>query len=116
MGRLAKKVREARCEAGITQVELAKRLGRSQTLVSLAEHGVVRIGRRYVAAVQRACAGATQADTPSAKERSAQEPHAPDSYIVGMDPETLQPVWRGSARDAELNARFSWWKKGYTGG
>lgn len=52
---VAKAVRAAREEAGLTQGELAAKLGKSQTLVSQAEGGKERVGERYVAAVLKAC-------------------------------------------------------------
>ena len=52
--RFAKMVREARREARLTQVELANRLGVSQTVVSLAENGASRIGHRFVQRVLKA--------------------------------------------------------------
>jgi DNA-binding XRE family transcriptional regulator len=55
MESLGGSLRLAREEAGLTQAELAKRLRRSQSMVSSAETGTVRIGQRYVAAVLRAC-------------------------------------------------------------
>jgi len=55
MESLGRSLRLAREEAGLTQAELAKRLRRSQAMVSSAETGTVRIGQRYVAAVLRAC-------------------------------------------------------------
>jgi ribosome-binding protein aMBF1 (putative translation factor) len=54
-GSLAADLRTAREEAGLTQAELAKKLGKSQTMVSQAEAGNVSIGERYVAAVLKAC-------------------------------------------------------------
>lgn len=48
-------LRRAREEAKITQAELAKRLRKSQTLVSRAESGEVSVSERYVAAVLKAC-------------------------------------------------------------
>ena len=55
MRTLGRSLRAARQEAGLTQVGLAKRLCRSQALVSSAESGAVRVGQRYVRAVLRAC-------------------------------------------------------------
>jgi DNA-binding XRE family transcriptional regulator len=52
---LAGDLRAAREEAGLTQAELAKKLGKSQTMVSQAEAGYVSVGERYVAAVLKAC-------------------------------------------------------------
>jgi ribosome-binding protein aMBF1 (putative translation factor) len=48
-------LRAARLAAGLSQVQLAKRLRRSQTLVSLAENGRVSVGERYIRAVLKAC-------------------------------------------------------------
>jgi ribosome-binding protein aMBF1 (putative translation factor) len=47
-----RKMREA---AGLTQVELAKRLKRSQGFVAGAETGASRVGERYIQAVLKAC-------------------------------------------------------------
>jgi DNA-binding XRE family transcriptional regulator len=55
MESIGRSLRLAREAAGLTQAELAKRLRRSQSMVSSAETGSVRIGERYVAAVLRAC-------------------------------------------------------------
>ena len=52
---VAEGLRSARETAGLTQNELAEKLGKSQTMVSQAESGRERIGARYVAAVLRAC-------------------------------------------------------------
>jgi transcriptional regulator with XRE-family HTH domain len=41
--------------AGLTQVELSKRLKKSQAFVSGAESGASRVGERYVIAVLKAC-------------------------------------------------------------
>jgi ribosome-binding protein aMBF1 (putative translation factor) len=48
-------LRAAREEAGLTQAELAEKLGKSQTMVSQAEAGQVSVGARYVATVLKAC-------------------------------------------------------------
>jgi DNA-binding XRE family transcriptional regulator len=48
-------LRKAREAAGLTQVELARRLKRSQSFVSEAESGSSRVGERYVKAVLAAC-------------------------------------------------------------
>lgn len=45
----------ARVAAGITQVELARRLKKTQAMVSQAESGKMRVGERYVLAVLKAC-------------------------------------------------------------
>jgi transcriptional regulator with XRE-family HTH domain len=52
---LGEKLRKARKEAGLTQAELAKRLGKSQALVSSVERGADSAGERYVKAVLEAC-------------------------------------------------------------
>ena len=52
---LGRSLRVARETAGLTQAELAKKLRRSQSMVSSAETGTVRVGERYAAAVLRAC-------------------------------------------------------------
>jgi DNA-binding XRE family transcriptional regulator len=52
---LAPRLCAARRSAGLTQAQLAERMGRSQTLVSLAERGALRIGTPYLRAVLDAC-------------------------------------------------------------
>lgn len=52
---LAPRLRAARHRAGLTQAQLAERMGRSQALVSLAERGGLRIGTPYLWAVLDAC-------------------------------------------------------------
>lgn len=52
---LGKTLRSARETAGLTQDELAQKLGKTQPMVSGAESGSVRVGSRYVAAVLKAC-------------------------------------------------------------
>ena len=52
---LAPRLRAARRQAGLTQVQLADRMGRSQALVSLAERGALRIGTSYLRTVLEAC-------------------------------------------------------------
>jgi ribosome-binding protein aMBF1 (putative translation factor) len=52
---VAADLRVAREEAGLTQAELAEKLGKSQTMVSQAESGNVSVGERYVASVLKAC-------------------------------------------------------------
>jgi len=106
---LARRVREARRAAGLTQVQLAKRLERSQTVVSHAENGVSRIGDRYVRAVLVACGllvEASESEETFGDERKL-------GYFVGMDPETLELVRRGTARDEELRSKYAWWSNGY---
>lgn len=52
---IAKDLRKAREHAGLTQSELAERLGKSQTMVSQAESGAARVSERYVRSVLAAC-------------------------------------------------------------
>jgi ribosome-binding protein aMBF1 (putative translation factor) len=52
---IAADLRAAREQAKLTQTELAKRMSKSQTLVSQAEAGVARVSERYVRAVLKAC-------------------------------------------------------------
>ena len=52
---IGQSLRKAREFAGLTQAELAKRLKRSQALVSSAENGNKDIGIRYVKSVLTAC-------------------------------------------------------------
>ena len=116
---VATRVREARRHAGLTQVALAERLGKSQTLVSQAESGVARVNARYVLAVLRACGlrrtwGASRfkgLEPPASQGRPGSE-----GYVVGIDPETCEAVTRGSKRDHELAEKYVWWSNGYTHG
>jgi transcriptional regulator with XRE-family HTH domain len=52
---IANDLRAMREAAGLTQVELAKKLKKSQAFVSGAESGSSRVGERYVLAVMAAC-------------------------------------------------------------
>ncbi len=52
---LARDLRSAREEAGLTQAELAKRMRKSQALVARSESGSIHIGERYFQAVLKAC-------------------------------------------------------------
>jgi ribosome-binding protein aMBF1 (putative translation factor) len=54
-GSIAEDLRAAREAAGLTQAELADRMGKSQTMVSQAESGAARVSERYVRAVLEAC-------------------------------------------------------------
>ncbi len=54
-GSIATDLRAAREVAGLTQAELADRMGKSQTMVSQAESGAARVSERYVRAVLDAC-------------------------------------------------------------
>lgn len=52
---VASDLRAARETAGLSQAVLAKRMGKSQALVSRAEAGDTKVGVRYVEAVLKAC-------------------------------------------------------------
>lgn len=52
---VARDLLAARKTADLTQAELAKRLGISQSLVSQAEQGKVKVGARYMVSVLKAC-------------------------------------------------------------
>lgn len=52
---IASGLRKAREAAGLTQAELAKRMKRSQALISSAESGAKDVGMRYVKSVLAAC-------------------------------------------------------------
>jgi len=52
---IAHDLRRARAAAGLTQAELAERIGRSRSMVAGAEGGHQRVGERYVARVLKAC-------------------------------------------------------------
>lgn len=60
-------LRAAREQAGLTQTTLAKKLGKSQPLVSGAENGTIAVGETYVAAVLKAC-GLPKSWTPAGKK------------------------------------------------
>ena len=109
----AKRVRTARREARLTQVQLAKLLGVSQTVVSLAENGVSRIGDRYVRSVLKACGVLVDVADEGA---ASQQNERADGYVVGLDPETLEVVRRGSKRDEELRQKYVFWSNGYVAG
>lgn len=106
---MAARVRGARREAGLTQIELARRLGKSQSMVSLAETGRAVVGERYVSSVIEACQldpawGAAATSVVDAKARKLD----PNDF-AGLDPETLELVVRGSQRDEELREKYVWW-------
>lgn len=48
-------LRDAREHAGLTQAELAKKLRKSQPMVSGAESGSISVSERYVSTVLKAC-------------------------------------------------------------
>lgn len=52
---LGRNLRKARETASLTQSQLAKKLRKSQSMVSAAERGTMEIGVRYAKAVLKAC-------------------------------------------------------------
>ena len=62
-------LRAAREHAGLTQAELAERMGKSQTMVSQAESGTARVSERYVRAVLEACGLPEDWSGPKASKR-----------------------------------------------
>lgn len=52
---IAGNLRRARFDAGLTQAELAAKIGVSQAMVAGAEGVHIRVGERYVSAVLKAC-------------------------------------------------------------
>ncbi len=69
-GSLARTLAAARKQSGLTQAELAKRLGKSQPMVSGAENGTVSVSERYVASVLKACGLPKDWTGPERKRRS----------------------------------------------
>lgn len=110
---LAKRLLEARRRACLTQRALAKRLGRSQTLISLAERGLERVGERYLQTVLAACElPADYGAPPRPRTREQRQPTGWDIPVeqqVALDPKTFAPVRRGSKRDLELRRTLVWW-------
>lgn len=52
---LGEDLRAAREAAGLTQAELARKLKKSQAMISAAERGTTRVGKRYVEGVLKVC-------------------------------------------------------------
>jgi ParB-like chromosome segregation protein Spo0J len=52
---MGRRVRAARAEAGLSQAELAQRMGMSQARVSRAESGLVSLSAAFLARVHKAC-------------------------------------------------------------
>jgi transcriptional regulator with XRE-family HTH domain len=112
VGVAARRLRDARRQAGLTQAALAERLGRSQSTVSQAESGLARIGERYVGSVLAACqldANWGLAQDAGSNEEAASGWALDPKDIAGLDPETFEPVRRGSERDLELCRTLVWW-------
>jgi transcriptional regulator with XRE-family HTH domain len=107
---------DARWRARLTQAELARRLNKSQALVSRAERGLVQVGARYVRQVFEAC-GVTmneglQTDLTSSETKEVLPRDWANNplWCAGLDPDTLEPVRRGSARDVELRRTSKMWR------
>jgi Helix-turn-helix len=66
---IGESLRAARETTKLTQSELAKKLKKTQPMVSGAESGTVRVGARYVAAVLKACG--LPSDWKAPKKRAA---------------------------------------------
>jgi transcriptional regulator with XRE-family HTH domain len=107
---------DARWRARLTQAELARRLGKSQALVSQAERGLTRVGPRYVRQVFAACDVVMDEKLEiEIAQREATEVLPRDwannpLWCAGLDPATLEPVRRGSARDMELRQSSKMWR------
>jgi DNA-binding XRE family transcriptional regulator len=106
---VAKRLRGARQRAGLTQVELAERLGKSQTLVSQAETGSACVNHRYVTTVLKACG--LRRNWGLARGHTDEDSGASE-HLVGIDPVTMEAVRRGSKRDLELGRQYVWWANG----
>lgn len=52
---IGRTLKDAREHAGLTQADLAKKLKKSQPMVSGAESGTISVSERYVKAVLKAC-------------------------------------------------------------
>jgi transcriptional regulator with XRE-family HTH domain len=102
----------ARREAGLTQVQLARRICKSQTLVSRAETGQLRVTERYLSLVLKACDLPKNWGAPAHKRRVKPLSQLKPSELAGMDPETLRVVRLGSKRDKELAQKYVWWANG----
>jgi transcriptional regulator with XRE-family HTH domain len=134
----ARRLRAARRRAGLSQRELALRLGRSQATVCHGESGTGRVGVRYVRAVLEACGfppnweaspddsrysrdvvpeglatvatpGCELTDETAMASMSGWDLLAAD--VAGLDPETFAPVRKGSPRDLELREKLEWWRR-----
>jgi transcriptional regulator with XRE-family HTH domain len=101
---------DARRHAGLTQTDLAKRLGKSQAFVSMAESGRAVVGDRYVQAVLAACGFPPTWGAPKPHKLRKRHDELEASEIAGFDPETLQAVRKGSRRDKQLAKQYVWWK------
>lgn len=53
--KIARNLKAAREHAGLTQAQLAEKLGKAQTTVSQSERGKIRVSEAYVRQVLKAC-------------------------------------------------------------
>jgi DNA-binding XRE family transcriptional regulator len=74
-------LRAAREHAGLTQAELARKMGKSQTMVSQAESGTARVSERYVHAVLKACGLPADFSGPRVRQSSARRKSAKRSAL-----------------------------------
>lgn len=113
---IARRLREARRAAGLSQVDLARKLGRSQPFVSQTENARVRVGDKHLRSVLRACGLPDEVgDSPAGQLEGGELDSGLDSGTedwAGLDPETLELVRRGSERDKELKEKYFWWGNG----
>jgi ribosome-binding protein aMBF1 (putative translation factor) len=72
-GSLARTLTAARKQAGLTQAELADRLGKSQPMISGAETGTVSVSERFVASVLKACGLPKDWTGPKRSKRAARD-------------------------------------------
>jgi DNA-binding XRE family transcriptional regulator len=79
-------LRAAREHAGLTQAELAKKLRKTQPMVSGAETGAVHVGERYVLAVLKACGLPADWKAPRARPQSARR-------STGVKPRSSAHAW-----------------------
>lgn len=110
---VGRQVAALRLRAGLTQVELGRRLSVSQPFVSQVEGGKSRAGVRFLRRVVEVCGDAVTVVESAAKPRPVllplnwpQDPR----YCAGIDPDTLEFVRRGSKRDLELLSTFPRWQ------
>jgi transcriptional regulator with XRE-family HTH domain len=106
----ARRLFDARRHAGLTQMALAQRLGKSQAFVSMAESGRAVVGDRYVQAVLAACGLPPSWGAPQPQHLRKRHDQLQADEIAGFDPETLHAVRKGSRRDKELAKQYVWWK------
>jgi len=75
--RVARSLRHAREQAGLSQAELGRKLKRSQTLIARAELGDLAVSERYVKAVLKACGLPADWSDATPSDASARRRRAP---------------------------------------